>query len=417
MAHWGCTPPLLLNAIPDPKPHDQQQSLQPHLNCQPSFLNLNDWLGGDAAYSVMLPDDQTVLWLFGDSFVRPEGTDEQRSFPFIHNSIGLSTCSSSENWNLQTFWQRQKVAGRPSAFFAPNPQAPWAREAHEESGQAPYYWPFDGFVTDGTLFVGLLRVSHAQPRGPFRLPFRIIGMDLARIDNPLDPPNKWNIRISTLSESDHAFPGSAFVVHGDFVYAFSFDDEPGGQAPRTLSRLPVRALRTFNPNLSREFETFDQNGRWISGFQPLKGRILMTDSGTEMSVHFDAATSRWIAVYGAPGPPRRDSPSTIWIRSANRLEGPWSAPYPLFVTPETIEIPTSPIDPNLFCYAGKAHPEFAEPGNLLVTYVCNLFARSDEEAPKILRRLLASPDLYRPRVISLPIPSGIATHRPESEMR
>jgi hypothetical protein len=94
----------------------------------------------------------------------------------------------------------------------------------------------------------------------------MISMDLARIDNPLAPPNKWNIRISPLSESDRAFPGSACVVYGDFVYDFSFDNEPGVQAPRTLSRLPVRAMRTFDPNLSREFETFDQIGRWISGF-------------------------------------------------------------------------------------------------------------------------------------------------------
>jgi hypothetical protein len=44
------------------------------------------------------------------------------------------------------------------------------------------------------------------------------------------------------------------------------------------------------------------------------------------------------------------------------------------------------------------------PGELLVTYVCNLYARNAAEANPILRRLRDSPDLYRPRAVMVDLP-------------
>ncbi|MBW2293075.1 MAG: hypothetical protein JRG94_12310, partial [Deltaproteobacteria bacterium] len=71
---------------------------------------------------------------------------------------------------------------------------------------------------------------------------------------------------------------------------------------------------------------------------------------------------------------------------------------------ETISNSSGKIDENLFCYAGKAHPQFSLPGELLVTYVCNLYARNATEANPILRRLRGSPDLYRPRAVTVDLP-------------
>ena len=52
-------------------------------------------------------------------------------------------------------------------------------------------------------------------------------MDLARIENPLEPPDRWRIRLSTLSEDPETLPGSAFVVAGDHLHAFAFLDPTG----------------------------------------------------------------------------------------------------------------------------------------------------------------------------------------------
>lgn len=132
-----------------------------------------------------------------------------------------------------------------------------------------------------------------------------------------------------------------------------------------------------------------------------------------MSVHFDPEIGRWIAVYGVPAPPSggQQTATRVQIRAAQRLEGPWSAPVPLFAIPETVPSPRNPVDENLFCYAAKAHPQFAEAGQLLVTYVCNLFARSAAETQPVLERLLHTTDLYRPKALSIPIPSVLSEKR------
>jgi hypothetical protein len=388
--------------------------------CTPRFPDTDGWLGGDAAYSIPLastPSQEagsTSLWLFGDTFIESPGRKPGRQYPFAHNTVGVSHCRADGDWKLATFWG-QSSASAQTAFFEPDPNAAWVRHAQAQDGKVPYYWPFDGFVAHGSLFVGLLRVVPSDARGPFNLPFRLVGMDLARVDNPLEPPEQWRIRISTLSENPHAIPGSTFVVEGNYVYAFVFFDGDDGRSPRALSRIPLRALRVWDSDLSKHFETFDRAGRWVSGFRPDRARILMDDDATEMSVHFDPEIDRWVAIYATSRPTTdRSGTSFIYFRSAPRIEGPWSDALKLFAIPETRRGKSADSEDNLFCYAAKAHPQFAPAGSLLVTYVCNLFARNEAEILPILERLKNSPELYRPRAVRVPIPEldGTAAIKP-----
>jgi len=385
-------------------------------DCIPRFPDAAGWLGGDAAYSVALPPPLATtgkgasVWLFGDTFVTRGETSDGRIYPFVHNTIGLSHCRAEGGWALTTYWQGRDE-GPASAFFEPEPNAEWVRNALAQTTHPPHYWPFDGFVFDDNLFVGLLRVVHSEPRGPFNLPFRLAGMDLARIENPRDPPDRWRIQLSTLSEDPIAFPGSSFVVGRDYLYAFAFFDRDDGRSPRALTRIHLRRLRTWQPDLSQRLETLGPGGRWEDGFQPDRAEILMADDATEMSVHFDPSLERWLAVYATPAAPinpidssASSASSAIRMRSSRSLEGPWSPPQDLYTIPEMEPGADGRVDANIFCYAAKAHPQFAPVGNLLVTYVCNLFARNEDELIPVLERLANSPDLYRPIAVSLPIP-------------
>ncbi len=386
--------------------------------CLPDFPDRDGWYGGDAAYSVPLPisNGRVSLWLFGDSFVERPDRPGERSYPFIRNSIGLSLCGVGGDWQFETFWERDET-GEPRAFFRPDPEAGWVRRALRETGASPWYWPFDGFVTNDTLFVSLLRVTRSEPRGPFNLPFRLVGTDLARIENFRAPPASWQIRISTLSENDEAFPGSAFARLPRHMGAFAFFDRDEGGAVRMLARIPRRRLLRWHADLSTDLETLARDSNWKPGFRPEDAKILMDDDASEMSVHFDALRKEWIAVYGRPETahpsPDEEQPGsdrksraagTIWLRRAPDLSGPWSEPEALFVIPELQPGKTEPIDPNLFCYAGKAHPQFSTPHRLVVTYVCSLFARRPAEAGRILRRLREDRGLYRARAVSVPFP-------------
>ncbi|HEB89540.1 MAG TPA: DUF4185 domain-containing protein [Deltaproteobacteria bacterium] len=385
-------------------------------DCLPRFPDHDGWYGGDAAYSVPLPisEGRVSLWLFGDSFVeRPEHPGE-RSYPFIHNSIGLSLCDAGGNWHLETFW-RTDPSGGPLAFFQPDPDAEWVLRAVRETGDPPYYWPFDGFVVNDVLFVSLLRVARSDPRGPFNLPFRLVGTDLARIENFRDPPSSWQIRISTLSEDQEAFPGSAFARLPDHVDAFTFLDGAAGHSPRVLTRIALRRLARWRPDLSEDLETLVDDSAWAPGLRPEEAAILMDDDASEMSVHFDPLLKQWIAVYSPPSAaipsaakpdpdPKPEGSGFIRFRRAASPSGPWSEPENLLEIPELRGTTGGSADPHLFCYAGKAHPQFSTAGRLVITYVCSLFARDQSETEDILERLRETPGLYRPRAISIAFP-------------
>ena len=377
---------------PQPTPHAW---LGRQADCQPGFPDEDGWLGGDAAASVVLPGTKgrESLWLFGDSFVeRPGSPPGERVYPFVHNSVAVSRCGADGHWQLDYTW-RSDAQGAPRAFFEPEP-----------GGDAAYYWPISAAAVGDVVFVALLRVAPAEASGPFKLPFRLEGVDLARIEGLSGPPTRWQVRYSTLSRGGEALPAASLVAQGDHLYAFAFLDREGDRSPRILTRLPLAALAQWRPKLEDALETLADDGRFITGLNPERAPILMDDDASEMSVHFDPGLGRWLAVYSDPtASDDGDRGDTIWLRRAEDLRGPWSAPEPLLRIPELANLPDpEPGEP--FCYAGKAHPELAPSGELLVTWVCNLYAPDDREIPEVLERLRTTPTLYRPRTLRIPIP-------------
>ena len=373
-------------------------------SCIPHFDDKEGWRGGDAAYSISLPggkpNQRRTLWLFGDSFIQrsnDQGRLDRRNSAFIHNSIGLSQCTGS-HFVIHYHW-KQSEDGEPRAFFmSPHPNEFW--------------WPLDGFIYAGRLFIGLLRVAPARPNGPLHLPFRLLGTSLIEVDNPADPPDQWNGRMRELSRTGAAIPGTSMLLSEQHVLLFSYQNDPAGEQSRFLARLPVSALQRQNEDLVSALQTLNAEGRWENGFWPGRARTLMPDRATEMSVHFHpklAPAHQWIAVYGAPiqvdndggGQPKPSG--TIYLRSAAQPEGPWSPRVSLQQIPEV----EPPSDPDLACYAAKAHPAFGTRNSLVITYVCNLFAVSEGDQLAVLQKLQKDMSLYRPRVLELPIPAEL----------
>ncbi len=379
--------------------------------CAPSFDDHAGWLGGDAAWSIPLGDGPSEsIWLFGDSFVAGAEGEAERRYPFVHNTVGLARCNAAGEASIEFFWNRGEPDG-PRAFF--QPQVNEASTAYVSSSDAHsnapreaadpfYYWPFGGFVHDDRLFVALLRVAHAPPRGPFALPFRLVGVDLARITPFVARPDRWQIDITRLVGPSTLIPAAAFAVHEGFVHIFAFFDEEAGNHPRALVRLPLDALDNWPRDLSDALETLDRDGEWQVGFKPAPAAVLIPDDATEMSVHWDAHRSTWLAVESGATRAGEPDSGVVRLRRAQRLEGPWSAAETLFIIPE-IRAPDA--EPDLFCYAAKAHPQYASPSTLLLTYVCSLYAEGPEQVGETLERLTKRTDLYRPIAVRVPIPS------------
>lgn len=374
-------------------------------DCRPAFPDQDGWLGGDVAASIPLDEpsdtarERRSVWLFGDSFVARPGEPTERRYPFVHNAIAVSSCDAQGRWRLDFAWGRDAKGG-DRAFFEPDPRAAWVARIRRETNAAPYYWPLSGVAIGDAIQVALLRVAPSPPRGPFRLPFRPVGVDLARIEPTSGPPERWRVRPSTLSSRGDVLPATSLVVDGGFLFAFATLDRGDGRAPRILVRLPLAALAGEAPDLEPFVETLAADGDWRSGLDPTDARILMDDDASEMSVHFDPGRGEWLAVYGDP------AGDAIWLRRARRIEGPWSARIPLLRIPE-LAGGEDPVPGEPFCYAGKAHPELAPEGELLVSYVCNVFADGDDPIGAVLERLRTTTGIYRPKLVRVPIPAPI----------
>ena len=353
----------------------------PLAGCRPDFSYHGGWLGADAAYSVPLGD--RTLWLFGDTFVgRPSAADRQDS-TFIHNSVGISRCTR-DGWKIRYVWGRTDE-GLPNDFLA-RPVNGW-------------WWLFDGFTHDGALLLGLLEVEEAPPRGPLALPFRFTGVELARIENPGDPPEAWRSEILPLHAGTRAVPSSALVPHGEYLYLFTFLTDAAGRHPRVLARTRLDSLIGAGARPDQSLQYLSQAGTWKPGLDADDARVLMHDSATEMSV--DRVGNGWLAVYSHPNT-RGDfaaagADDRVYARAAASLEGPWSEPFVVHRVRELAD----PEEPTTACYAGKAHPHLSETGTLTLTYVCNLFTPPGEDSTPILRRLLVDMELYHPVVVTI----------------
>jgi hypothetical protein len=360
----------------------------------PRFPYAAGWLGGDAAYSIPISAGKS-LWLFGDSFVGAPDQRTRQGASLVHNSIAISECLPGGRWKIEYHWGREENG---------------AHRAFLDTGQTEiYWWLFDGFLYEDQLYIGLLEVEHSAPRGPLNLPFRYRGMKLARIANHRDAPEDWRIDVLPLSENTRAIPGSAMVTHGDYLYLFTFLDLDAEHYPRMLARVPLTAFEVSSPRPADRLEYLARDGQWAPGLDPSDGRLIMEDSASEMTVRYHSEIGRWLALYSYPNLndpfPRAPASGVVTIRTAERLEGPWSEPKSVYQIPELEENYAAGYDPNTFCYAAKEHPEYAREGRLLFTYVCNLFTNDGEDPFAVLKRLAEKMHLYRPNAISIPFPT------------
>lgn len=333
--------------------------------CIPSFPYDDGWLGGDAADSIRLSDTRSV-WLFGDSFVGDPGRKTRSGSKMVSNTIAISSCANG-SWNIRYYW-RSRGAKVPQPFFT-------------SLDEQFHYWPLDGFYLNGMLYVALARIIDQPKGGPFG--FEMIGVMLAKINNPLDDPTRWTVNYLDLADSRVAFPGVTTIVSGEYVYLYTvLDDAPHKSHPMILARIAI--AQVDRPRDSIRYLTND--GAWKAGSDLKNARTIIDRGATEMSVRYHASINKWIAVQNDPQPFSRE----IIVREARALEGPWSGPKAIYSFPEMMP-GNSRYDKDTFCYAAKEHAEFTSAtGSTVVTYACNSMQ---------LGKQIENMSIYRPELL------------------
>lgn len=324
------------------------------------------WLGADAAYSIPV-DAETTLWLFGDTFVgnhRAEST-------MIHNSVAIRRCAGA---CVITYWWSGKNTAKQDSFF---------RTSHSN-----YFWPLDGFMAGGHLYIFLEEMHATEEGGAFGFDYSSI--QLATVSNPTAQPDKWLISYRTISQGNQVVPGIATVVVGEndqmYAYAFTLFRRSAREPFVGLIRCPLVDLAgTTGRILWRYLTNKSEWSDWTASTSPNDAWKAFSGNVTEMSVKYHAASKSWLAIFPTPG----FLTKTASYSSAARLSGPWTEPRPFFHYPE-MEEKDRRYTPNVFCYAAKEHPELEIKGELAFTYACN-----SQKEPEIFDDMR----LYRPELV------------------
>jgi hypothetical protein len=344
------------------------------------------WLGADGAYSIPTGTGSS-LWLFADTFVGPEtATTRKQSTAFLHNTIAFSRCDAGR-CRLDYDWPG-KGTDKPHAVFTA-PGNDW-------------FWPMDGFVYNGTLYVALMQM-HSSGSGAFG--FAYSGSQLASVRNFMDPPAQWEIHYQKLNTGSKAVPGVSIIVNQGpndnpdppnpegAKYAY-FITAAGDDPDLALLRIPLSELDHLERPGDAHWEYLKTSRTWApweSSSTKLPGdrAILLNPGASEMTVRYHSSTQQWIAVY-----PHGLGQRAYYSLSSS-LTGGWGPQEDLFAYPEMRE--GSPNHtPNLFCYAVKEHPEVEAAGQLVFTYACN---------SSVERDIIDDMSLYHPIMVREPLPS------------
>jgi hypothetical protein len=357
-------------------------------SCVPSFPFKDGWWGADAAYSIPLGGGRSV-WIFGDTLYGDRRTVTGNDPRMVRNSIGVSRCDDQRRWSLQ-YVIRHGEDDKPLDFFQ-------AQVLRPHGGA--WYWALDGFVNeDGfghekDLWVTLLCVRNTRVKRADGFDFETCGTDLAKVSGLNADPQKWKVAYFPLvADGSAAYPSATAVVDGEYAYLFALYERAA--RPMLLTRVPLAGLDAPARNLQYLAKSAKRADEWQPGFKP-KNAVHVMDPGTsEMTVRYHPDLKKWLAVMRAPD----ISSDAIVLRTAPAITGPWSASELIYRIPE-MQKNLPGYDKNVFCYAGKEHPEFERPGSLVITYVCNT-----TKVPELVTNL----KIYVPKVVEVPLPADVA---------
>jgi hypothetical protein len=343
-----------------------------HFKCVPSFTSQQEWQGADAAYSIPLKDGR-VAWIFGDTLYGDQRVVAGEEPRMVHNTIGISTCQDGK-WKID-YTIKKDAKGNPDSFFKP------------QQNDGTYYWALDGVERDNELWITLVCVRNVKNSNAFALGFQICGTDLAHVKGLESDPQNWKVAYFPLvAESVHANPSASALIEGDYLYIYALYEL--GSRPQILTRIPLQGLGDPRKNL----QYLGNDDKWHDGMEPAKAKIIMKTGASEMSVRYHSELKKWIAVMVDP----QIFSDKVILRTAPSLIGPWTDGEVIYRVP-ILQKSDPKYDPDTFCYAGKEHPEFEQPGELLFTYVCNTMKP---------RKLLTEPDVYFPQVVRMPMPDA-----------
>ncbi|MFI5171756.1 MAG: DUF5005 domain-containing protein [Chitinophagales bacterium] len=312
----------------------------------------NGWTGGDATYSIKLPDGRN-LWTFGDTFMDTVYADRSRpSSPLIRNSFVIQDGLAFDDFHTM-------IIGDPDAPEAivntPDPEDHW-------------YWPGDATAVDDILYMYMMYFHSTGGGGGFGFAYE--RTDLVKFSLP----NITEISRETVwdEDPDNLF-GAAVMEDGGFLYIY------GSESTAFLKYCHV--ARVPLTNVDSDWEFFNAlTGLWQSTYPGVNGRLKKNPSGNvdvsaQFSVFYEAGKYRLVTQEGLLG-------HNIYTYEATTPTGPWGGRKKIYTTNEGADVWT---------YNAFMHNDIKNAaGYMLMSYNLNAMDFAD---------LFSDADTYRPKFV------------------
>lgn len=318
------------------------------------------WLGGDSAYSLVL-DEHTALWTFQDTFVGKNGQTERAGSTMIANSYAYVSCDAGVS-KVQYFWRHE--GGGAQAVLS-------------DGVANQRFWPQQPFLYGGYLFQAMTRVQNGADE---------IGTALARVKNPRDTPDTWQVEYYDLATLSGL--GKGTLVEGDYAYLF------GNAGEAVITRLALAELTKPKLMPSQLLQYLAKDGTWKQGLDTNDAKKLGFSANVGTSFRYLSQAKKWLVLFtntsGWPAP-------NISISTAPSLEGPWSQPVDVYRVPE-MTAGKPEYDQDTVCYAAIEHVESnpAPETELLFSYTCNSL---------VFEKQLANMAIYLPKIVRMKLPT------------
>lgn len=348
-----------------PFPFSCNVKVDPQLTAK--LHNTKGFVGGDSAYSIELGKGRQ-LWLFGDSFIgeittsAKNKTGKRDKCRMVRNCIAIDDPS--------------KPRGKVTYYYKDGDFFP----CFEDHGRA-YYWPADGLLLNGKLYL-FMHVVHTKKNMPPPFQFEVGDTHLLVVKNPQDQPLKWKWHTEVLPyKAKLMMLACAIRREGDDLYFFNSNCGFAfgmNKNPTVVSKMKVSELENFQ---------FHRMRWWCGHWGPKEDvpETLIEDGASEMTVT-DIPGRKGLFAFYIPA-----DKSALMVRHADRPEGPWSERQALYSFKDDKNSP----EKGLFYYAAKAHRIYShQDGVIKLTYNSN---------SRYFNQLIEDASIYFPQALTLKV--------------
>lgn len=336
--------------------------------CKPQFPLKDGWFGGDGDVSVPI-NPTTTLFIFSDTWV---GNKNQQSrmepgMRMVSNSVAVETCLPNGETDVKYFWNN-KYSENPEPIF-------------KTYTKRYVYWVPGAFLVNDNLYVLLEKVGPKLGSSPNELfNFTLLGYTLAKINNPSDTPDKWNIEYIPLP--DFVNPEMALGPHvklNNYIYFFV--------SRYDKAQVLVRKQLDFIGNPEKPFEYYALDKTWKTGLDT-NDMYPIINGFRSTTVNYHPEMKQWVMIIDIAFMDNK-----IKMRTAKELTGPWSDEIVIYEIPEVTPGNPSYTGGN-FCYLPRECIQNYDSINheMIITYDINNPDFSE---------INANPKIYTPKVITI----------------